>query len=72
MLVVTEMIARAALMRQETRGSHYRLDFPERDDLDWLKSIVVKQVGGQMHLDTLVPDPDWQDRAAKVAGFRWG
>jgi succinate dehydrogenase/fumarate reductase flavoprotein subunit len=72
MLTVTEMIARVALMRQETRGSHYRLDFPERNDRDWLKSITVKQMDGRMHLDTLVLDPDWQDRAAEVAGFRWG
>ncbi len=72
MLTVTEMIARVALMRQETRGSHYRLDFPERNDRDWLKSITVKQVDGRMNLDTTVLDPGWQDRAAEVAGFRWG
>lgn len=72
MLTVTEMIARVALMRQETRGSHYRLDFPERNDGNWLKCITVKQVDGRMHLDTLALDPGWQDRAAEVAGFRWG
>jgi len=72
MLTVTEMIARVALMRQETRGSHYRLDFPERNDRDWLKCITVKQVDGRMCLNTLALDPGWQDRAAEVAGFRWG
>jgi L-aspartate oxidase len=33
------LIARAALRRTESRGSHFRTDFPERDDLHWSKHI---------------------------------
>jgi len=36
MLEVAEVIARGALRREESRGSHYRLDFKERDDSRWL------------------------------------
>ena len=36
-----ELIARSALTREESRGAHYRQDFPEQDPR-WLKNIRVK------------------------------
>jgi succinate dehydrogenase / fumarate reductase flavoprotein subunit len=30
-----------ALARQESRGVHYRLDYPERDDAHWLKHTLA-------------------------------
>ena len=44
-LAVEEMSTRAALTRTESRGSHYRDDFPERNDRDWLKNIVFSWDG---------------------------
>src|SRR5262249_19869143 len=35
LLTVARLIARAALRREESRGGHFRQDFPERDDLHW-------------------------------------
>ena len=34
-LVVCEAIIRSALMREESRGAHYRSDFPKVDDEKW-------------------------------------
>ena len=34
-LTVGRLIARAALRREESRGGHYRADFPQRDDVHW-------------------------------------
>jgi succinate dehydrogenase/fumarate reductase flavoprotein subunit len=47
----SEMMARAALMREETRGDHRREDFPNEDP-EWKKNIVIKKEGGRMRLRT--------------------
>ena len=39
LLTVARLIARAALRREESRGAHYRDDFPQRDDIHWSKRI---------------------------------
>jgi L-aspartate oxidase len=36
------LVARSALARQESRGAHYRTDFPSHDDAKYLKHSVVK------------------------------
>ena len=41
MLDLAEVITLGALNREETRGSHYRLDFKKRNDKDWLKHTLV-------------------------------
>ncbi len=36
-----------ALARTESRGSHYRRDYPKRDDVNWMKhTIAVKKKDG--------------------------
>ena len=40
LLTVARLIARAALRREESRGGHFREDFPARDDLHWRVHLV--------------------------------
>ncbi|RLI12174.1 succinate dehydrogenase/fumarate reductase flavoprotein subunit [Candidatus Bathyarchaeota archaeon] len=41
MLEVAEVITVSALARTESRGAHYRLDYPKRDDENWLKHTLA-------------------------------
>jgi succinate dehydrogenase/fumarate reductase flavoprotein subunit len=49
-LVVCEAIIRSALMRQESRGAHYRSDYPKLDEEKWNCNIYCSRTGGEMVL----------------------
>jgi succinate dehydrogenase / fumarate reductase flavoprotein subunit len=51
MLVLAKVITIGALARNETRGAHYKPEFPERDDANWLKTTKAKYVGGEIELE---------------------
>ena len=40
LLTVARLVARAALRREESRGGHFRLDFPTRDDARWRVHVM--------------------------------
>jgi len=42
MLTVSALVARAALARQESRGTHYRTDHPERNDPRWCRHLYLE------------------------------
>lgn len=50
MLLTSQMICHASLMRQESRGSHFRSDFPQENNQDWLKNIFITRRGQEMEL----------------------
>ena len=41
MLNLAEVVTKGALLRQESRGAHYKVDTPERDDENWLKTTIA-------------------------------
>ena len=43
MLRVAEVIVYSALQRHESRGAHFRIDHPERNDKEWLKHTFVNE-----------------------------
>lgn len=50
MLVLARVITIGALQRNESRGAHYKPEFPERDDANWLKTTRAKYVEGEIRL----------------------
>jgi L-aspartate oxidase len=46
LLTCAMLTMQAALIREESRGGHYRVDFPERDDLLWRKHILFSREQG--------------------------
>jgi succinate dehydrogenase/fumarate reductase flavoprotein subunit len=57
MLQNCEMKLRASLFRTESRGTHYREDFPARDDKNWLAWVTIRKNAGKMEL-TKRPIPE--------------
>jgi succinate dehydrogenase / fumarate reductase flavoprotein subunit/fumarate reductase flavoprotein subunit len=45
MLLTSELIARSALMREDSRGAHFRTDFEKTDNTNWLKNIYIARDG---------------------------
>lgn len=50
MLDVGEAVTRSALHREESRGAHFRVDFPERDDARWRVATRVRGRSGALEV----------------------
>jgi succinate dehydrogenase / fumarate reductase flavoprotein subunit len=51
MLHLAEVIVEGALARKESRGSHFRVDYPNRDDEHWLRHTLVFKTAEGVRLD---------------------
>ncbi len=60
---IEEVSTRGALMRKESRATHYREDYPKMDNQQWLKNIVFSMENGELKhrfkpVDKSVLDPE--------------
>jgi len=47
MLLLAKLVVSSALTRKESRGAHFRVDYPESDNVYWLKNIIISQENGK-------------------------
>jgi succinate dehydrogenase/fumarate reductase flavoprotein subunit len=51
-LQVAQAMVASALVREESRGSHFRSDFPDRNDALWLRFVIARKNGDRIHTET--------------------
>jgi succinate dehydrogenase/fumarate reductase flavoprotein subunit len=60
MVLSAEMRLRSSLFRTESRGNHYREDYPNRDDQNWLAWTKIKEEQGKMKLVKMPIPKEWR------------
>lgn len=68
LLSFSEVIVEGALARKESRGAHFRSDFPKRDDGNWLKHTLAWRRNGKIVMDfskAVVIYPQYQPQERK-------
>jgi hypothetical protein len=65
MILNAEIILRSSLFRKESRGTHYREDYPERKDPDWLAWTKIKDEEGEMKVWKQQLPKEWQPDLTK-------
>ncbi|HID08072.1 MAG TPA: L-aspartate oxidase [Armatimonadetes bacterium] len=64
MLLLSCLIVESALQREESRGAHYREDFPQRDDAQWRVRLIHQPIFCDGHI--CIPAPLARERVVDV------
>lgn len=73
LLDIAEVIISAAEFRTESRGSHARADYPERDDANWATSVFVTRTGDDIAVRKQSANATpWVDAPGDIRIKPWG
>jgi succinate dehydrogenase / fumarate reductase flavoprotein subunit/fumarate reductase flavoprotein subunit len=51
-LTAARLVVESALVREESRGAHYRSDYPQRNDAEWLRTVFVRASESCEHVES--------------------
>jgi len=71
MVINAEMKLRASIFRRESRGNHFREDYPHRDDSRWLAWVTLKEEKGEMRVSREPIPEEWHPDKSKTYRERY-
>ena len=64
---LSELFVSASLFRKESRAGHFRVDYPERDDENWLCRVVGREEQGKIrYRKDPLPVKDLPDKTYEI------
>ena len=56
LLLTSKLMIEGSLMRKESRGAYNRSEYPDTDNINWLKNLVYKNIDGKPIIDAIPVD----------------
>jgi succinate dehydrogenase/fumarate reductase flavoprotein subunit len=56
LLLASKLMIEGSLIRKESRGAYNRFEYPDTDNVNWLKNLVYKNIDGESSIDAIPVD----------------
>ena len=56
LLLTSQLMLEGSLIRKESRGAYNRAEYPETDNVNWLKNLLYKKIDGKSSINAVPVD----------------